>query len=119
MPLGLYSQNSIRLKARVILERLICKCSYEILASFVPEKNKKLIVHIRKMTERQKRKKLSKMEDKKGVLEEERGYTKASHKPRCVSVCVCVCARVDAVDSYERSASILLQHLGVQHKDSC
>ena len=47
----------------MILERLVRKCGYEVVANFVPEKHKKLIVHIRKMNERQKKKKLSKMED--------------------------------------------------------
>jgi hypothetical protein len=45
------------------MERLVRKCGYDVVASFVPEKHKKLVVHIRKMNERQKKKKLSKMED--------------------------------------------------------
>ena len=55
------TRSHFRLKARVILERLIRKCGYDVVASFVPEKHKKLVVHIRKMNERQKKKKLSKL----------------------------------------------------------
>ena len=73
------TRSHFRLKARVILERLIRKCGYDVVASFVPEKHKKLVVHIRKMNERQKKKKLSKMEDSS----RERGsHTKRSSRPR-------------------------------------
>ena len=56
------SKNHFRLKARVILERLVRKFGYERVAGVVPEKHKKLIVHIEKMNERQKRKKREKHE---------------------------------------------------------
>lgn len=57
------TRSHFRLKARVILERLIRKCEYDVVMNFVPEKHKKLVVHIRKMNERQKKKKKSKLED--------------------------------------------------------
>ena len=73
------TQSHFRLKARVILERLIKKCGYDVVASFVPEKHKKLVVHIRKMNERQKKKKLSKMEDSS---REGGSHAKRSSRPR-------------------------------------
>eukprot|EP00731_Ephydatia_muelleri_P020499 Em0013g226a len=60
------SKNHFRLKARVILERLVRKFGYERVAGVVPEKHKKLIVHIEKMNERQKRKKRAKHEQGEG-----------------------------------------------------
>ena len=76
---GENTRSHFRLKARVILERLIRKCGYDVVANFVPEKHKKLVVHIRKMNERQKKKKLSKMEDS---VKEGGGHTKRSTRPR-------------------------------------
>lgn len=77
---GENTRSHFRLKARVILERLIRKCGYEMVASFVPEKHKKLVVHIRKMNERQKKKKLSKLED--STSREDHSHPKRSSKPR-------------------------------------
>ena len=56
-------------------------------ASFVPEKHKKLVVHIRKMNERQKKKKLSKMEDSS---REGGSHVKKSSRPRYMIVEVLV-----------------------------
>ncbi len=46
-----------RTTSRDILERLVRKFGYEVVASFVPDKLKNFIAHIRKMVERQKKKK--------------------------------------------------------------
>lgn len=77
------TRSHFRLKARVILERLIRKCGFEVVASYVPEKHRKLIVHIRKMNERQKKKRQSKMENTaKGEKQE---HAKKTSKPRCMN----------------------------------
>ncbi len=59
------------------------RLDYEMVASFVPKKHQKLMVHIRKMTFRQKRRKMERQLARDGEEEEEvcprRG---ASHKPR-------------------------------------
>lgn len=51
------NSGHFRTKSRDILERLVRKFGYEVVASFVPIKHKKLVAHIRKSVERQKRKK--------------------------------------------------------------
>ena len=76
------TRSHFRLKARVILERLIRKCGYDMVASFVPEKHKKLVVHIRKMTDRQKKKKLSKLDKMDDSTGDDRGHSKRTSKPR-------------------------------------
>jgi ribosomal RNA-processing protein 12 len=48
-------RNHFRLKARVILERLIRKFDFEMVASLVPKKHQKLMSHIRKTEARHKR----------------------------------------------------------------
>ncbi len=78
------TRSHFRLKARVIMEKLVRKCGYDVVASFVPERHKKLIVHIRKMNERQKKKKLSKMED--SSREGGGSHAKKSSRPRYLSL---------------------------------
>ncbi len=69
-----------RTKSRDVLERLVKKFGYEIVASFVSDKHKKFIVHIRKMVEKQKRKK--KQVREKGDDKEGREDSQKRSKPR-------------------------------------
>ena len=76
------NRSHFRLKSRDILERLVKKFSYEIIASYVPDKHKKLISHIRKMVDRQRKKK--KQSKEKKDASEEGGEERKPHKPRLV-----------------------------------
>ena len=76
------NRSHFRLKSRDILERLVKKFSYEIIVNFVPDKHKKLISHIRKMVDRQRKKK--KQSKEKNDVAEEDGQERKSHKPRFV-----------------------------------
>ena len=77
-------RNHFRLKSRAVLERLVRKLDYETVASFVPKKHQKLMVHIRRMNDRQKKKKL--LERERYTDDEERfdQRKRKNHKPRCV-----------------------------------
>ncbi len=52
---GEKKRNHFRLKSRSILERLVRKFDHEMVASYVPKKHQKLMLHIRKSSERRKR----------------------------------------------------------------
>lgn len=82
MSWGEDKRNHFRLKSRAVLERLVRKLDYEMVASFVPEKHQKLMVHIRRMNDRQKRKKL--LERERHLDDEERldRRKRKNHKPR-------------------------------------
>ena len=75
------NSSHFRTKSRDILERLVRKYGYEVVASFVPAKHKKFVAHIRKSVERQKRKK---KQAKEAGDEKEDGDGVKSHKPRWV-----------------------------------
>ena len=80
---GENQRNHFRLKSRAVLERLVRKMDYEVVAGFVPKKHQKLMMHIRKMNDRQKRKKLLK-QDRFTSGNEEKLHPKRAkgHKPR-------------------------------------
>ena len=54
---GENKRNHFRLKSRGILERLVRKFGHEMVASFVPKRHQRLMVHIRKANERRKQRK--------------------------------------------------------------
>ena len=112
-------KSHFRLKARFILERLIRKfrcahafglCaspvtslpsipalsppppspSYEVVSGMVPRKHQKLMVHIRKLTEREKKRKLSTQEDREQLPVSGSGVRgQGPGLPLCAHVCVC------------------------------
>eukprot|EP01135_Chromosphaera_perkinsii_P005543 Nk52_evm92s352 gene=Nk52_evmTU92s352 len=58
------SRNNFKMKVRVLLERLIRKYGYEYVLSLVPEEHKKLLIHIRKACDREKKEKQKKRESR-------------------------------------------------------
>lgn len=87
---GILSCKHLRLKCRVILERLVRKFDHEMVASFVPKKHQKLMMHIRKMNERHLRKKRSSMQQRKEGGKDEGVVPGSKHRakptPRFVTV---------------------------------
>ena len=80
MSWGENKRNHFRLKARAILERLVRRFDYEVVAGFVPKKHQKLMAHIRKTNERQKKNKQKRYESEEGGLSQVSRDRK--HKPR-------------------------------------
>jgi len=82
---GENKRSHFRLKYRALLERLVRRLGHELVASFVPSRHQKLMAHIRKMADRQRRKKLERHRGRFSKEEDDDGHARrdrTSYKPR-------------------------------------